>query len=130
MLRRKEGGGGERGGGLGWRDTRDGLGEEVVAGEAAVARPALRVEEADGRPPVRRPVVILRDADLGPLAHDLAAKADPATAPQLEPEPGAFLQGGPERRGSPGGLEDEEERPGAPGERDKPGELVGGPGRA
>ena len=124
---------GEGGGGLGGLDrhgARDGLGEEVVAGEAAVARPALRVEEADGRPPVRRPVVVLRDADLRPLADDLAPEADPTAAPQLEPEPGTLLQDGPERRRNPGGLEDEEERAGATGERDEAGELIGGPGRA
>ncbi|HYN49150.1 MAG TPA: hypothetical protein VER83_09815, partial [Candidatus Nanopelagicales bacterium] len=103
----------------GWGGGGDGLGEEVVAGEAAVARPALRVEEADGRPPVRRPVVVLRDTDLRPLAHDLVAEANPATAPQLEPEPGTLVEGGPERRGNPGGLEDEEERAGATGERDQ-----------
>ena len=128
MLRRH--GWGERSGEPGSHGARDGLGEEVVAGEAAVARPALRVEEADGRPPVRRPVVVLRDADLRPLADDLAAEADPAAAPQLEPEPGTLLQDGPERRGNPGGLEDEEERAGATGERDEAAELVGGPRRA
>jgi len=128
VLRRH--GWGERSGEPGSHGARDGLGEEVVAGEAAVARPALRVEEADGRPPVRRPVVVLRDADLRPLADDLAAEADPAAAPQLEPEPGTLLQDGPERRGNPGGLEDEEERAGATGERDEAAELVGGPRRA
>jgi hypothetical protein len=75
-------------------------------------------------------VVVLRDADLRLLADDLAAEANPAAAPQLEPEPGALLEGGPERRGNPGGLEDEEERTGAPGERDEAAELVGGPRRA
>ena len=124
MLRQGGGDGGEG------RGARDGLGEEVVAGEAAVARPALRVEEADGRPPIRRPVVVLRDADLRPLPDNLAAKADPAATPQLEPEPGALLEGGPERRRNPGGLEDEEERTGAPGERDETAELVGGLRRA
>jgi len=124
VLRR---GGGDGGDG---RGAREGLGEEVIAGEAAVARPALCVEEADGRPPVRRPVVVFRDADLRALADDLAAEADPAAAPQLEPEPGALLEGSPERRGNPGGLEDEEKRAGAPGERDEAAELVGGPRRA
>jgi len=128
VLRRH--GWGERRGKPAGHGARDGLGEEVVAGEAAVARPALRVEETDGRPPVRRPVVVLRDADLRPLADDLAAEADPAAPPQLEAEPGALLQGAPERRGNPGRLEDEEERAGAAGERDEAAEPVGEPGRA
>jgi len=128
VLRRH--GWGERSDEPGSHGARDGLGEEVVAGEAAVARPALRVEEADGRPPVRHPVVVLRDADLRPLADDLAAEADPAAAPQLEAEPGTLLQGAPERRGNPGRLEDEEERAGAAGERDEAAEPVRGPGRA
>jgi hypothetical protein len=139
VLRRDEGDGGEGRGKPGRRGTRgagsirgsrEGLGEEVVAGEAAVARPALCVEEADGRPPIRRPVVVLRDVDLRLLADDLAAKANPAAASQLEPEPGALLESSPERRANPGGLEDEEERTGAPGERDEAAELVGGLRRA
>ena len=75
-------------------------------------------------------MVVLRDADLRPLADDLAAEADPAAAPQLQPEPGALVEGGPDRRWNPGRFQDEEERAGAPGERDEAAELVGGPGWA
>jgi hypothetical protein len=98
--------------------------QELVAGEAAVARPAFGIEEAEGRPPVRRPVVIPGDADLGLLPHDLPPEADPAAAPQLEAKP-RDLQAGPERGGGIGRLEDEEERPGPAGERDEPGEAIG-----
>ena len=58
---------------------RDGLLlQELVAGQAAVPRPALRVEDPQRGPPVRHPVVVLRDADLRPLPHDLATQPDPA----------------------------------------------------
>lgn len=127
MLRRGERRNGER------RRSRDGLDEEVVAGEAAVARPALGVQEAEGRPPIGRSVAVLRDPDLGPLANDLPPEPDPAASSQLEPEARPFLEGGTERGGGLGRLEDEEERTGAPGKRGEAGDLVGragrGPGR-
>ncbi len=131
---RTSGGAGIRRGGAGVRRG-DGPGDshcdgllrqELVAGEAAVARPTLRVEEAEDRPPIRRPVAVLRDADLGPLPDDLPPETDPAGPPQLEPEARALLEDRPERGGA-GRLEDEEERPGPPGEGDEAGQLVGGP---
>ncbi len=60
------------------------LRQELVAGEAAVARPAFRVEEPECGPPVRRPVAVLRDADLRPLADDLPPEPHPAGPAQLE----------------------------------------------
>ncbi len=137
-MRGREGGGcggGPGGGrGAGWPRTLGGprsggprsdglLRQELVAGKAAVARPALRVEEAEGRPPVRRPVAVLRDADLRPLADDLPSEPDPAGPPQLETKPRA-VEGGPDGRGSIARLQDEEERPGPSSERNEPGQLV------
>ena len=97
------------------------LRQELVAGQAAVPRPALRVEDPERSPPVRRPVVVLRDADLRPLPHDLATQPDPAAPAKLQAQAGALVEHGPERRGEPGRLEDEKERAGPPGERDQPG---------
>jgi hypothetical protein len=71
------------------------LRQELVAGKAAVARPAFRVEQPEGGPPVRRPMAVLRDADLGPLADNLPAEADPVGPPELEPDAGSLGEGGP-----------------------------------
>jgi len=113
------------------RRSRDGLlHQELVAGQAAVPRPAFRVEDPERGPPVRRPVAVLRDADLRPLPHDLATQPDPAAPPELQAQAGALVERGPEWRRGPGRLEDEQERAGSPGEGDQPGQLVGEAGRA
>jgi len=133
---RWDGGGGlEEGGGARPEDAgrrpRDGLlHQELVAGQAAVPRPALRVEDPERGPPVRRPVVVLRDADLRPLSHDLATQPDPAAPPELQAQAGTLVERGPERRGGVGRLEDEKERAGPPGERDQSSQLVGEVGGA
>ncbi len=112
------------------RRPRDGLlHQELVAGQAAVSRPAFRVEDPEGGPPIRHPVMVLRDADLRPLPHDLATQPDPAAPPELQAQAGALVERGPEWRRGPGGLEDEQERTGPPCERDQPGQLVGEAGR-
>ena len=113
------------------RRSRDGLlHQELAAGQAAIARPALRVEDPERGSPVRRPVVVLRDADLGALAHDLATQPDPAPPPKLETQAGTLVERGTERRRGFARLEDEKEGAGPPGERDQPGQLVGEVGRA
>ena len=125
-----EEGGGARPEDAGWR-PRDGLlHQELVAGQAAVSRPALRVEDPERGPPVRRPVVVLRDADLRPLPHDLATQPDPAPPAEFQAQAGALVERGPERRGGIGRLEDEKERAGPPGERDQSSQLVGEIGQA
>ena len=103
MLRSRwnDGGGSEEDGGArpedAGRRTRDGLLHlELFAGQAAVPRPAFRVEDPERGPPVRRPVVVLRDADLRPLPHDLATQPDPAAPPELEAQAGALVERGPE----------------------------------
>jgi hypothetical protein len=74
------------------RRPRDGLlHQELVAGQAAVSRPAFRVEDPERGPPVRHPVTVLRDADLGPLAHDLATQPDPAAPPELKAQAGTLV---------------------------------------
>ena len=82
------------------------LHQELVAGQAAIPRPALRVEDPERGPPVRHPVVVLRDAHLRPLPHDLATQPDPAAPPELQAQAGTLVERDPERRGSVGRLED------------------------
>ncbi len=135
MLRsRWDGGGGLEGHGArpedaGWR-PRDGLLlQELVAGQAAVPRPTLRIEDPERGPPVRRPVVVLRDADFRPLSNDLATQPNPAGPAELQAQAGALVERGPQRRRDPRWLKDEKERAGPSGECDQPGQLASEIGR-
>jgi hypothetical protein len=70
-------------------------------------------------------MAVLRDADLGPLADNLPAEADPVSPPELEPDARSLGEGGPNGWRRLGRLEDEEEHPGPPGEGDEPGNSIG-----
>ena len=62
--------------------------EEVVATEAGVALPTLRVEDPEGGPLPRRAVAIAGDQRLGPLTDDVAPEPDPRPPGKLEADAG------------------------------------------
>ena len=90
--------------------------EEVRAAEAAVALPALGVEDPELRPPPRRPEPVPGHRHLGLLADDVATEPDPRPPRELETEPGRLGDGRGETRGQAGRLEGDEERLRATGE--------------
>lgn len=98
--------------------------EELVAEEAGIAAAAVRVEDPEAGPATGRPVPVARDRHVAVLADDVPAQPDPASPPELEPQPARLLH----RRGQPSpqaaGLEDHEERAGSPGQRREASEPV------
>ena len=90
--------------------------EEVWAAEAAVALPALGVEDPELRPSPRRTEAVAGDGHLGLLADDVATEPDPRPSRELETEPGRLGDGRGETRGQAGRLEGDEERLRATGE--------------
>jgi hypothetical protein len=73
---------------------RRGVPEQVVAEEACVARPALRVEDPElgGAPGWAEAVA--RDGHFRPLADDVATEPDPVAPGQLQAETGRLGDGG------------------------------------
>ncbi len=80
------------GGGLGRshgrpaRRSGQGFQEERLAGQAAVAFAAFRIQDPQLGPPARRAESIPGDHHLRPLADDVAAQADPRPSGELQPE--------------------------------------------
>ena len=112
--------------------SREVVAEEVVASEAAVALPSLRVEDPELRPPPRRAESVAGDGHLRPLADDVAPEPDPRSAGELEAEARRFGDGGGEAGRQARWLEGDEERLRAAGQRGEPAEAIGdvGGGRA
>lgn len=96
-----------------------------MGGEAAVALPAVGVEDPELRPSPRRPESVAGDRHLRPLADDVTTEPDPRSAGQLEAEAGRFGDGRGETAGQAGRLERDEERLGPPGQGDKATKPVG-----
>ena len=102
----------------------------MVAGEAAVALPALGVDDPELRPPPRRAEPVAGDGDLRLLADDIAAQPDPRPADELEAETGCLGDGGGEAARELRWLESDEQRLRAPSERAQAAEAVGDLGGA
>ncbi len=92
--------------------------EEVVAGEAGIALPALRVQDPEDRPSPGRPIAVTGDQGLRPLADDVPTEPDPRPPGQLEPDAGRLGDRGGQTTGGTtdgsagrtGRLQDDEER--------------------
>jgi hypothetical protein len=99
--------------------------EEVVAEEASVAGPALRVEDPELRSPARWSGPLLLDDDLRPLAHHLPAETDPCPSTEPETEPRRLRERADRPGREPRRLEEDEERAGAPGDGGEAEEPLG-----
>jgi hypothetical protein len=114
----------------GWFDPGGGLvDQQGVPGEARVSLAALGVEDPEGRPAPRRTVPVVGDEGLRALADDVAAKADPRPASQLEPDAGRLGDRLRKTAGEPGGIEDQQQGLGATRERGESMEPVDDPRR-
>ena len=60
--------------------------EERLAGQAAVALAAFRIQDPQLGPPARRAESVPGDHHLRPLAHDVAAQANPRSSDELQPK--------------------------------------------
>ena len=76
---------------------------EEVGGRGSVARPALRVEEPEVRPPARRPVWFRATSTSVRWPTTSRPRRIQRPPGELEPEPGRLVEGAPERGGQPGG---------------------------
>jgi hypothetical protein len=112
--------------------------QQVVMGEAGVARPAVGVQDVEGRPPAGWTGAIARDDHLRSLANHVPAKPDPRRPGQLQPDSSRLADGGADatpRGGLAGALEagrlearrfeDEERDPGSAREGGKAAESIG-----
>ena len=99
--------------------------EELVAGEAAVALPAVGVEDPELRPSPRRPEPVAGDGHLGLLADHVAPEPDPGASCQLEAEAGRFGDGRGETAGQAGRFERHEQRLCPAGQGDEAAKPVG-----
>jgi len=105
-----------------------GLAEEVVAAEAGIALAAIRVEDPELRPPVRRAVPVAGDGHLRPLADDIAPEPDPRSPGELEPDTRRLGHGGCQARCQARWLDGDEERLGTACERCQAAQPIGDPG--
>src|SRR4051794_9382930 len=87
----------------GWRARRRAV-EQLVALEAGVSRPAVRVADLELGATARRSVAVAGDLDGAPLPDDVATEADPAGPAQLEPEAARLGDRGGERPSQRDGL--------------------------
>jgi hypothetical protein len=123
----------ERAGRCGSVDDLDGPraleGEERVPAEAGIALAAVGVEDPDGRVAARRARPVPGDDDLGGLADDVPAEADPGLPGKLEADARPLPDRGGHRGHEARRLEDEERDPGPAGEGPEATEAIGEPGR-
>jgi hypothetical protein len=110
-------------GGIGGRFNR--RVQQVLATEASVPLPAVRIEDPERRPPTRRAGPVAGDDHLRPLADDVPPETDPRPAGQLEADPGRLADGGRHARGEARRLEDHERDPGPASEGGEPTEAIG-----
>lgn len=96
-----------------------------MAGEAAVALPAVGVEDPELRPSPRRPEPVAGDGHLGLLAHHVAPEPDPGASRQLQAEAGRFGDGRGETSGQAGRFERHEQRLRPAGQGDEAAKPVG-----
>jgi hypothetical protein len=81
------------------------LSQQLVAGQASVPQPALRVQDPQLRRAPRRPEAILRDAHLHPLPDDLPPELHPRPPAQLQPQRRHLGQGAGQTIGQTGRLQ-------------------------
>ncbi len=96
-----------------------------MAGEAAVALPAVGVEDPELRPSPRRPEPVAGDGHLGLLADHVAPEPDPGASRQLQAEAGRFGDGRGETPGQAGRFERHEQRLCPAGQGDEAAKPVG-----
>jgi hypothetical protein len=94
------------------RRRRRGVAEQVVAEEARVARPALRVEDPElgGAPGWAEPIA--RDGHVRPLTDDVAPEPDPVAPGELQAKTRRLGDGGAQPLPDVHGLQHDEQRPG------------------
>jgi len=99
-------------------------GQEPRPAQAGVPGAALRVQDLELRTTSRWPVAVARDGGLAALPHHVPPEADPARAPQLQPQAARLLHGRGERPAQRVRLQHDEQRPRAPGQRREPAQPV------
>jgi hypothetical protein len=106
------------------RRRRRGVAEQVVAEEARVARPALRVEDPElgGAPGWAEAVA--RDGHFRPLADDVAPEPDPVAPSELQAKAGRLGNGSAQPLPDVHGFQHDEQRPGTSRERGQSSEPV------
>jgi hypothetical protein len=102
--------------------------QEVLAAEAGVPLPSVRIEDPDRRPPPGRAGPVAGDDHLRSLADHIPPETDPRLASQLEADPGRLADGGGHARDEAGRLQDDEGDPGPSSQGGEPAEAVGDAG--
>jgi hypothetical protein len=115
---------------IGFVSRWSGLVKEVVPAEAYVALAALRVEDPEFRPPIRRAVPVAGDGHLRPLADDIAPEPDPRSPGELEPDARRLGHGGCQAGRQPRWLDGDEERLGTASEGGQAAQSIGDAGSA
>ena len=74
--------------------------------------------------PARRPVAVARDGGLAALPHHVPPQADPARAPQFQPQPARLLHGRGQRAAQRRRLQHDDQRPRVPRQGGEPAQPV------
>ena len=101
------------------------LSQELGPRQAGITQPALRVQDSQFRRTARRPKPIPRHADLGPLAHHVAAQSNPGSPPQLQPQRRDLGKGARQGGGKARWLQDEQLDAGSTSQGSQSAETLG-----
>ncbi len=107
-----------------WRGRPGEAGEQVIPGKAGVPCATFRIQDLELCATARWSVAVSSDGHRAPLPHNVPAQPDPARAPELQPQPARFLDGGGQATTEGIRLQDDEQRARPPGERREPGQPV------
>ena len=98
--------------------------EEGFPAEAGVALAAVGIEDPEGDPAAGRTGPVAGDEDLGGLADDVPAQADPGLPGELQADAGPLPDRGRDGLHEARRLQDEEADPGPPGQGGEPAQAV------
>jgi hypothetical protein len=99
--------------------------QKVLAAEAGVPFPSVRIEDSERRPAAGWAGPVAGDDHLRSLADDVTPEANPRSASQLETDSRRLADGSGDGLDEPWGLQDHEADPGSSGERREPAQAVG-----
>jgi hypothetical protein len=103
---------------------------ELLAAEAGITLPTVRVEDPEHRPASRRAVAVPRDQRLRTLADDVAPETDPRAPGQLQAEAGRLGHGAGQAAGETGRLQHDEQCLCPSGQGGEPSQPIGDDGGA
>jgi len=99
--------------------------QEVLAAEAGVPLPSVRIEDSERRSPAGWAGPVAGDDHLRSLADDVPPEANPRSTGQLETDSRRFADGSGDGLDEARRLQDHERDPGPPGQRRQPAEAIG-----